>query len=153
MKAHVSVLLSLFTMVTLSAQVQWRGGFPGHETEWQNARNWSTNRVPDDMDNVVIPDCSTRGCFYPVVETKTARVQSLEIHDNARLTITEGAKLTVLGYGLPGGALLNLGTVVNNGTMEVVEPVMHAIEYTGKGTMIHRRSDLEPDLCTVDCNK
>ncbi len=152
MKTRLSFLLALTTMFTLSAQVQWRGGFPGHETDWECARNWSDGRIPDDMDNVLIPDCSTRGNFYPVIRTKVARVQSMEIHGNARVTIAENGKLTVLGYGLPGGALLNQGVLENKGMLEVIEPVMHAVKYTGPGTFIHRRSDLKADECTFQCS-
>lgn len=152
MKTRLSFLLSLMTLFTLSAQVQWRGGFPGHETDWACARNWSDGRIPDDMDNVIIPDCSARGNFYPLIRTETARVQSMEIHGNARVSIAENGKLTVLGYGIPGGALLNQGLLENKGTLEVIEPVIHALKYTGPGTLIHRRSDLKPDECTFQCS-
>ena len=144
-------LMFLMTTLSLSAQVEWRGGFPGRETDWQCARNWSDNRVPNDLDDVMIPDCSTRGNFYPEIRSKTARVQSLTLHSQSRMTVDAGAYLTVSGYGLPGGALLNLGTLENNGTIEVAEPVLHAIEYTGKGNLIHVMSNLQPDLCEVDC--
>ena len=151
MKTRLVLLLSLMTAVTLSAQVEWQGGFPGRESDWFCAGNWSDNRIPDDLDNVVIPDCSTRGDFYPVIRKRSARVQSLEILSGAALTIDRSAHLTVLGYGLPGGALLNLGRLENNGTLEVIEPVLHALHFAGDGTLIHRRSDLVSDECTENC--
>ncbi|MCC6459454.1 MAG: hypothetical protein IT260_03220, partial [Saprospiraceae bacterium] len=134
-----------------SAQVQWRGGFPGRETDWSCARNWTNNRVPDNLDQVTIPDCSTRGHFYPVI-SHLAEVQSLEIHSNARLTIAPKAQLTVMGFGLPGGALFNQGVLYNEGTLQVIEPVMHALEVSGRGTVIHSRSELVPDICEVECD-
>lgn len=145
-------LMFLMTTLSLAAQVEWRGGFPGRETDWQCARNWSSNRVPNELDHVIIPDCSTRGNFYPEIRTKTAAVQSLTLNSLAHMKVTAGANLSVVGYGLAGGALLNLGTIENNGTIEVAEPILHAIEYTGNGTLIHIMTDLQPDICEVDCD-
>ena len=151
MKTMLVSLLTLMCAATLFAQTEWRGGFPGRETAWLCAHNWSDQRVPDDMDNVVIPDCSTRGNFYPVIRSKTANVQSLVIESNASLKIGNGGHLKVMGYGLPNGALFNLGALENNGTLEVIEPVMHAVNYSGEGTLIHTRSDLKPDVCEFEC--
>lgn len=152
MKTRLVLLLALSTVVSLlHSQSEWRGGFPGRETDWLCARNWSDNRVPDEMDNVVIPDCSSRGNFYPQIRSRSACVQSLNIYSGATVSIQAGAKLTIAGYGLPGGALLNLGKLENNGTLEVIEPVLHAVHFDGHGTFIHRRSDLQPDICSVNC--
>ena len=148
----LAFLLTLMSSVPMTAQIEWRGGFPGHETDWLCARNWSDQRVPDDMDNVIIPDCSTRGNFYPVIRTKSASVQSLVIESNASLQIAGGGHLKVMGYGLPNGALFNLGALENNGTLEVIEPVLHAVNYSGEGTLIHTRSDLKPDVCEFECS-
>lgn len=145
MKKQLFVLLALISSFAIAAQSTWKGGFPGQENNWFCARNWSDNQVPNNLDNVVIPDRSTSGNYYPVIAGKQAQVQSLDLHSGAQLTIEPGAQLSVLGYGLPGGALLNLGAINNHGTLEVVEPVLHALEYSGKGTLIHRKSNLTAD--------
>lgn len=150
MKTRLVCLLALFSAMSLIAQVEWRGGFPGQENDWFCAKNWSDNRIPDDFDNVVVPDLSTRGNHFPVVKGKEARVQSLQLQSGAKIRIESGAQLTIMGYGLPGGALLNLGAIENHGTLEVIEPVLHALEYSGKGTLIHRRSNLDPDHCKCE---
>ena len=150
MKTRLVLLSALISTMALTAQVEWKGGFPGQETDWFCARNWSDNRIPDDFDNVVIPDRSTSGNFYPVIQNRKARVQSLDLHSNASLTIKSGATLTVLGFGLSGGALTSLGTLENHGTLEVIEPVLHAVQYKGKGTLIHRRSGLKADNSVCD---
>ncbi len=150
MKTRLVVLLALICTLPLAAQSIWKGGFPGQEDNWFCARNWSDNRIPDDLDNVVIPDCSTKGNHYPVISKKEARVQSLDLNSGAKLTIQSGAQLTVLGYGLPGGALLNLGNIENHGTLEIIEPVLHAVDYSGKGTLIHRKSNLTADDCACE---
>ena len=150
MKTRLFVLLALISALPLTAQLTWKGGFPGQENNWFCARNWSDNRIPDDLDNVTIPDRSTQGNFYPVISGQEARVQSLNLYSGARVTIEASAQLTVLGYGLPGGALLNLGSIENHGILEVIEPVLKKIDYAGKGTLIHRKSNLTPDDCKCE---
>ncbi len=150
MKTHLVVLLALTTALPLTAQTSWKGGAPGQETDWYCASNWSNNRVPGEFDQVIIPDCSTRGNFYPVVRRGSASVKALNIHSNAHLTIASGAQLSIRGYGLPGGALLNLGAIQNNGTLEIIEPVLHAVDYSGKGMLVHRKSNLTPDDCKCE---
>lgn len=150
MKTRLVCLFALFCTMNLIAQVEWKGGFPGQENNWFCANNWSDNRIPDDFDNVIIPDVSTSGNHYPVIEDQNARVQSLELQSGAKIRIESGAQLSILGFGLPGGALLNLGAVENYGTLEVIEPVLHAVDYSGKGTLIQRRSNLSPDHCKCE---
>lgn len=151
MKTRLVLLFALLNAVSLFAQIKWQGGFPGRENDWFCARNWSSHRVPDQFDSVVIPDVSTRGSFFPVINRSEAIVQSLVVESNARLTIQESAELHVLGYNLSGGALLNQGTLINHGLLQVVEPVLHAVEYSGNGTLIQTRSELTPDKCEIEC--
>ncbi|TNE59164.1 MAG: hypothetical protein EP344_09100 [Bacteroidetes bacterium] len=152
MKTRLVLLCTLISSLTLTAQVEWKGGFPGQETNWFCAQNWSDNQIPNDLDNVVIPDRSTNGNFYPVIRSEEASVQSLAVYSGAKLTIQTGARLKVMGFNLPGGALFNHGDLINNGTLEVIEPVIHAVQYAGKGTLIHRRSMLKVDdfVCETD---
>ncbi|MBK6933247.1 MAG: hypothetical protein IPH12_21205 [Saprospirales bacterium] len=145
MKTRLVLLIALLPACFLSAQVEWKGGTPGQETNWFCPQNWSDNRIPDDFDNVIVPDCSSKGNFYPVIGHKTARVQSLTLHSSARLSIGKNGKLSVLGFGLPQGALVNLGTLDNNGTLEVIEPVLHALDISGTGVLIHTRSATAPE--------
>jgi hypothetical protein len=66
------ILITLFTIGTYCAYSQktttWRGGTPGHEKEWNCNKNWSSGKVPDTFSDVVIPDCSSIGNFYPVIK-------------------------------------------------------------------------------------
>lgn len=148
MKTRLVLLLTLITAGLLTAQVEWKGGFPGRESDWFCAGNWNGNRIPNHMDQVVIPDCSTSGDYCPVIRSdQPAQVKSVELLKGALLTVDPSAQLTVLGYNLAGGALLNRGKLENNGTLEVIEPILRHLEYTGGGTLIHCRSNLEPDVC------
>lgn len=152
MKTRLVLLFALMSTMSLFAQTVWKGGFPGQENNWFCQRNWSGNQVPGDLDDVIIPDRSTQGSFYPVVSQDKVQVQSLAIQPGARLTIRKGATLSVRGFDLPGGALFNQGALENNGTLEVIEPVMHAVNYTGQGSLIHTRSALAPDICQFECS-
>jgi hypothetical protein len=59
-----SALFLLANLSSLQAQTTnvWKGGFPGHETDWYQNRNWSLGKTPDVFDRVIIPDRSQRVC-------------------------------------------------------------------------------------------
>ncbi|MCC6460315.1 MAG: hypothetical protein IT260_07575 [Saprospiraceae bacterium] len=71
----------------------WRGGAPGHETEWSYFKNWSTGRVPNEFDRVLIPDVSTSSNDYPVIKAEKVEVLSLQIQQGAMLTLLSNAHL------------------------------------------------------------
>ena len=71
----------------------WKGGQPGQPTEWNCAKNWLENRVPNEFSAVVIPDCSTTTFSDPVLKTGEVEVYSLEIHSGAKLLIGKNARL------------------------------------------------------------
>ena len=84
----------LFSVVT-SAQTTnvWRGGAPGHETDWSYYKNWSKGRVPSVFDNVIIPNISSSTGEYPVISKGEVEVWSLEIQPEASLTLMPEARL------------------------------------------------------------
>ncbi len=88
-------VLSLLFTGALSAQItnSWKGGTPGHETDWYYFKNWSLNKVPDAFDRVVIADVSTKTNRYPVISSGVVEVLSVEIHSGASLTLLPGAQL------------------------------------------------------------
>ena len=71
----------------------WRGGAPGHASDWHYYKNWSLGRVPDEFQRVVIPDVSSTTLRYPVLRSGEVEVNSLEIQPNASLTLTGSARL------------------------------------------------------------
>jgi hypothetical protein len=91
-----SILFFAASPFMLRAQTTntWKGGFPGHETEWNNSRNWSLGKTPNAFQRVIIPDVSTTTRRYPVVAAETEiEVQSLEIHAGASLTLGRAARI------------------------------------------------------------
>ncbi len=103
--------LAITQTIELSAQKTdvWKGGFPGQETNWACARNWSLNTVPDGNCNVVIPMLMQREKNYPVLSTADQEVYSLVIEPQASLTITEAGTLSILGLSPYDKPLWNAG--------------------------------------------
>lgn len=61
-------------------------------TAWETAGNWSSNVVPSDTSNVIIPSGRSR---YPVVSMNTS-VKSLNCQPGAAVTVASGVVLNVL---------------------------------------------------------
>ncbi len=90
-----SALLLLANLSSLQAQTTnvWKGGFPGHETDWNHNRNWSLGKTPDVFDRVIIPDVSTSTLKYPIFKEGEIELQSLEIRAGASLTLLRSARI------------------------------------------------------------
>jgi len=89
------LLIILATTNATSAQTvnTWKGGYPGHETDWYFFKNWSLGRTPGAFDRVIIPDVSTTTRRYPVVSAGEIEIQSLEIQAGASLTLYPSARI------------------------------------------------------------
>ena len=92
------VLLSLLipTMLTAQNTITWEGGTPGHETNWNEPRNWDANRVPNENDKVIIL-LRNNGHFAQPVIDREVHVAWVEIHAGAELTITSSGQLILDG--------------------------------------------------------
>jgi len=88
----ISTLFFLSICNATHAQTIWEGGTPGCEHDWNHARNWNTDRVPEIFDDVTIPDLSTKGKNYPII--------TRPIDEIAYLVLYSGAELTVKGNGV-----------------------------------------------------
>jgi hypothetical protein len=75
----------------------WKGGTPGQTANWNCPRNWSTGRVPDAFQNVIIPDVSTGSGVYPVIEMDGQEVNAIVLESGAMLEIKERGSLIVFG--------------------------------------------------------
>ena len=90
-----TTLLLLANLSSLQAQTTnvWKGGFPGHETDWNQNRNWSLGKTPDVFDRVIIPDVSTSTLRYPIIKEGEIEVLSLEVRSGASLTLLRSARI------------------------------------------------------------
>ncbi|MFT5166389.1 MAG: hypothetical protein ACI8P3_001620 [Saprospiraceae bacterium] len=99
MKILLIAILTLTTTFTFAQQsVTWKGGTPGKETNWNEARNWSNNRVPNEFSDVNIPDVSTSTFSDPVIKEGIIELNSIRIASNGLLTVEASAKVIVYGY-------------------------------------------------------
>lgn len=132
----LGIALILVTISFTQAQNIWIGGFPGDETSWDNHRNWGLNKVPDLDKHVIIPDMSTHGSFYPVVNCKVHEIPSLEIASNAKIEVTKDGVLTIDGscdfdYGISGN-----GNIVNNGIIKINNTGLAAIQNDSENILL-----------------
>lgn len=113
------MLISILSCTALIAQndVTWIGGTPGKQADWNEARNWSNQRVPDEYSNVIIKWANSGHHAQPVISGE-ANVLSIEIHGGATLSLEEDAHLSIdgghaytLGIQLYGGRLVNDGQI------------------------------------------
>jgi hypothetical protein len=117
MKTLLIAIFSLFTTITFAQQaVTWIGGTPGNETSWNEAKNWSKNKVPYEFSDVIIPDVTTTTFSAPVIKRGTIELNALQIASNGKLTVESEAKLIV--YGFASGILK--GNVNLEGTLFVM---------------------------------
>ncbi len=99
MKTLLIALFTLISTITIAQNtVTWTGGTPGNETSWNEARNWSNNKVPNEFTNVIIPDVSTSTFSNPIIKEGTVELNSILMETRALLTVQASAKLIVYGY-------------------------------------------------------
>ncbi len=131
MKTLFVFILTSFLFFNLQAQQfnYWKGGTPSKETDWNTAQNWSKNQVPDWTDDVLIPNVSTSGNFYPIIDTQIEVVQSITIYGNAELTIAAKGKLTIDGRYTYNYGITNAGMLINEGILQIdhtaLSPLYH----------------------------
>ncbi|MCB0520866.1 MAG: hypothetical protein H6577_21210 [Lewinellaceae bacterium] len=95
--SFLAVAFALFLSIPFTQgqrTLNWMGGTPGHETDWQCPKNWYEGRLPDEFSNVSIADVSTRSLVYPVLKD-AVWINSLRLEGNARLTILNSGQLTI----------------------------------------------------------
>ncbi|MFT5165661.1 MAG: hypothetical protein ACI8P3_000889 [Saprospiraceae bacterium] len=99
MKILLITILTLTTTFTFAQQsVTWKGGTPGKETNWNEAKNWSNNKVPNEFSDVMIPDVSTSTFSDPVIKEGTVELNSISIGSNGQLTVEASAKVIIHGH-------------------------------------------------------
>lgn len=134
---NLIVLLAFFAPLALTAQntITWKGGTPGKETAWNEARNWDMNRVPSE-DDVVVIQVENNGHFSQPIISSEVQVAWVKINVGASLTIAGSGQLTVdgeytysEGISIYGGDLTAKGKVVlKDIEMEFVADIAHLME-------------------------
>ena len=96
--SQIAIAYSVLTKNT------WKGEVAGHETEWEQAHNWTASTVPLSTEDVLIPGGLT---YYPsLTSSANAVAKTIEIEIGASIT-ANSETITVSGAG---GAWINQGT-------------------------------------------
>ena len=96
MRTLLIIALTLITTISLAQNtVTWIGGTPGKATKWEEPKNWSNHRVPNDFSNVIIPDVSSSTFAYPEITKGIVEVNSIHIESQSRLTVHANAQLII----------------------------------------------------------
>ena len=91
MKPMLLILLSLISLNCFSQVTsKWRGNTPGKEQDWKCPSNWSTNSLPNEFTDVVIPVDISVTYNYPVINGEV-EINSLSVWPGAILTIKDGS--------------------------------------------------------------
>ena len=112
-----TLLILTISLVAFKGNTQilavWKGNCPGHERQWEHPANWSTNEVPDEFSDVVIPLDVSAEAHYPVISRTAAEINSLHIWPGAVLTINKGS-LEIFDIGK---SVFRRHQVIGNGTI------------------------------------
>ena len=99
------LFLATLTLMTLAATqlfsqkpAEWKGGFPGHETDWNCPQNWTGNTVPNAFSDVSVPDVSTASRALPIIKTGIVEINSIRINAASTVFIGKGCGLLVFGW-------------------------------------------------------
>lgn len=94
----ILLFVSITTLSFSQKKVCWKGGTPGREDCWHEARNWSNNKAPDEFSDVYIPDVSSSTFHFPVIKEGVVELSALRMDSNAHLTVAPSARLVIHGY-------------------------------------------------------
>ena len=123
MKSFLTLTLAFICSLNISSQntIHWLGGTPGHESEWNEPRNWDANRVPIESDKVIISN-RNNGHFKQPVISGEVQIAWLEILSGGNLTISNSGILTIdgsntysEGISIYGGAIHSDGEILFKG--------------------------------------
>jgi hypothetical protein len=118
MRTLLTLTFALATFGLFSQETAtWKGGTPGNETNWNEARNWSTGQVPNEETHVIIRKTNNGRAAFPEINGSAAALW-VEIYHGAKLTVASNATLNISGeaaytegISLYGGQLENKGMV------------------------------------------
>ena len=116
MRDYILFLIAgIFFTNALFAQITWTGAT---DTDWATGSNWDSGSVPMASDHVIIPNLVNQ----PIIDgTTSAACISMIIDPGASLDIDVGGSLSIDGTStfVPNIALENLGTLINDGTINI----------------------------------
>ena len=109
----ISIFVCSLSIVYSQNTVEWKGGTPGKMSEWNEAGNWSTNRVPNEFSNVLIKSNNNGHDAQPVLDSKV-EVASITLINGAKLIVNSGGEIIIDGRNVYSFGLLNYGGMIKN---------------------------------------
>ncbi len=86
MKKLIVFLLCLPAVLSFSQKAStWKGNCAGHAFDWDWAANWSTNAIPDEFTDVVIPFDYSSFFNYPQIKRGNVEINSLYMNPGTSL--------------------------------------------------------------------
>ncbi len=137
----ITFLFSVCFLPSINAQNYWKGGIPGKETDWNTARNWSENKVPDWSEEVIISDVSTQSGCFPIINNSIPSIAHLKIYSNATLTILSKGNLLINGSVTYNSGVYLAGKIISEGEIIITNTALMEIENQG-GQMIFENKRL-----------
>lgn len=118
----------------------WRGCT---STAWNKASNWHLAAVPIVTDDVTIPDVT----INPVISALNAVAKSVTVETGGGLTIQATGGLRIDGSAVQ--AILNKGTVTNNGLIKIgLSPSMYDYGIRNEGIFTHNAGLVQVESVT-----
>jgi hypothetical protein len=146
-------LTMIFMIAALTVQASppplklWNGSV---STNWNLAANWTPAAVPVAGDRVVVPSApSNQPVIFSGIMAKAAQ---LEVASGAHLKIDAGGELE-LASALDASALVNRGTMTNNGTLKVksgFQGIENAETFVNNGTILLGEATSSPYAFTEE---
>ncbi len=124
----VLIVLVSICSTSMEAQNIWIGGTIAHESEWNDAKNWSNNRVPDWTEDVIIKDVSSNSGYFPIIDSKVEPIAHFEIQSNAELTIQRNGDLVVDGISTFNIGITLIGNIDLDGDLEIKNTALNSLE-------------------------
>ncbi len=115
----------------MNAQNTWKGGTIGNETDWNTAKNWSKNQVPDWKENVIIADVSTQSGHFPVIDEEIEAIPHLVIQSNAILKVLPKGTLNINGHTTIDSGIILVGDLIVEGEIRIANTILEDIDEQG----------------------
>jgi len=137
MKKLLTLSFLLFSITFATAQINnfWLGGSGG----WQNTSNWSLGQVPNANHRVIV---NMAGSSITLGTTVNTTINSMAIGGGSQITINGTLKFITDEW----TAIENVGTVTNNGTIEVIESAGSNSNNQGQGIINEGTFDNEGSI-------
>jgi len=90
MKKFILFLFGLLPLMSFSQKAAiWKGNSPGHALDWHWPANWSSNSMPDEFTDVIIPLDNSTSFNYPQIQKGDVEINSLYISPGAMLLLNQ----------------------------------------------------------------